>query len=827
VQKFVLKQPLTFQTVLFTMVGMRTWSIPADGPLSLRIAADVRCSQPSFVNDQIWELTTSSGDPPALALHTTFGLRAKAMRIFCGFEWDGATVFDPAQFSSPIEFQAIFPNYLRLQFRPFVDLQVVYEVWVPDSQSIGGRVTFTNLGSERRAVRLKVQSVMHPVAKGKSLTETVVSGVTVLSGKTSDIEPVVMLSGGARPEPSTFPGLTVESQLAANSSKHWTFAHAALESQFDSFQHARSVLQRNWDAEIARIELINTGLVDVETGDQDWDAALWLSQKISVGAYLSASNYLPYPSFVLMRLPDQGYSSSGDGKDHDRTWNGQTAHHAYYNALQITPAAPELAKGLIHNFLRVQTGDGRIDWKPGLAGQRNGALATPLLASLAWRIYLQTEDRSFLEDIYTDLRLFFDSWFEEQNDRDQDGVPEWDHTLQSAFDDWPAFVRWHSWGQGLDISKAETPDLIAYLYAESQALLAISEVIERNEGVERITARADGLRQALEKAWSDKSALYHHLDRDLHEPVSPSSQKKAVLGKGKGNFTVEIGRTFDPPIRVLVRSKGIEDQSHAIKVFIHGRGQKGRRRVEKLTESNFRWFWEFGTATSDRTYAEIERIEVHGVGDRFRTELRVADYGLRDQTGLLPLWAGMPDPERAEKIVHKAILDERHFWRTFGLPNCSAKDRRYAADNRDGSGGVWMFWNSMIGEGLVKYGFLDEAAELTKRLMQACIHALRQDHAFREAYNADEPSGIGDYDHIWGAAPLHLFLQVLGVRLISPHRVWVRGGHPFSDPVTIRWKGLKMICRPDEIEVIFPDGQEFQTSEPGFIEQRMINFHKQ
>jgi hypothetical protein len=805
------------------MVYMRIWSISPDGPLTLQIAADVRSSHPSYVDDQIWQLTTGSGDPPALALATTYGLRAKTMRIFCGFGWDGEIVFDPTQFSQALVFQALFPNYLRLQFNPFPELQVVYEVWVPSSLSLGGRVTFTNLGTENRMANFKLQSIMYPVSKGEALTETSVSGVTVLSGKTSNLEPVVMLSGGARPEPSTFPGLAVSSPLAPGASKHWTFAQAGLTSQFESFQRAREVLQSAWDAEIARIELMNTGLVDVESGNQDWDAALWLSQKVSLGAYLGATQYLPHPSIVLSRGPDHGYSESGDGKDYGLVWNGQTAHHAYYNALQIIPSAPELAKGLIHNFLRVQTGDGRIDWKPGLAGQRNGALATPLLASLAWRIYQATEDRTFVEDIFTDLRLFFESWFEEPNDRDQDGAPEWDHTLQSGFDDWPAFVRWHDWGQGLDITKAETPDLLAYLYAEAEALLAMAETLGRRDGLDEIEARAEALRQALEPAWSDKSGLYHHLDRDLHISVSPSSQKKARLGKGKGNFTAEVERTFDPPIRVLVRSQGSEDQSHAIKVFIHGRGLRGRHRVEKLTESDFRWFWSFGTATSDRTYAEIERIEVHGVGEKFKTELRVADYGLRDQSGLLPLWAGIPAGERAETMVQKAILDDRYFWRPYGLPNCSAKDRRYAADNQGGSGGVWMLWNSMIGEGLVRYGFLDEAAELTQRLMHACIHSLKQDQAFREAYNADEAAGIGETNNIWGVAPLHLYLEVLGVRLISPRKVWVRGQHPFKDPVTIRWRGLKLVCRPKSFEVIFPDGQQIDVSEPGFVEQTMID----
>jgi glycogen debranching enzyme len=336
------------------------------------------------------------------------------------------------------------------------------------------------------------------------------------------------------------------------------------------------------------------------------------------------------------------------------------------------------------------------------------------------------------------------------------------------------------------------------------------------EIIPELETRAAQLKDAVENSWSDQTACYHHVDRDLHLSVPGE-----VLGKGKGEFATEIERTFDPPVRVLVRSSGVEDLSHAAKVFIHGRGRRGRHRVERLTERRFQWFWEFGTATSEKTYAEIERIEVRGLSDEFETELWVADYTREDQTLLLPLWAGIPTKERAERLVRETLLDPERFWRSYGIPSCSAQDPSYAPDNRQGSGGAWLFWNTLLGEGLVDYGYLEQAAELVGRLMEATLHCLRVDKAFREAYNTDRPEGIGERDHLWGVAPVHLFLYVLGVRLISPHKVWLRGRNPFPWPVRLRWIGLELECLEDRTLVTFPNGQQVDVSgeEPQMVEQ--------
>jgi hypothetical protein len=167
----------------------------------------------------------------------------------------------------------------------------------------------------------------------------------------------------------------------------------------------------------------------------------------------------------------------------------------------------------------------------------------------------------------------------------------------------------------------------------------------------------------------------------------------------------------------------------------------------------------------------------------------------------------LPDPARAEVLVRRTLLDPNRYWRPNGLPNCSAADPAYRPDNRGGSGGVWLMWNTMLGEGLVDYGYRAEAAELIARLMRGMLYCLKEDKAFREAYNPDQLEGLGDRDYLWGVAPVALFMHALGVRIVSPRKVVLAGRNPFPWPVIIRHKGLTVVRAHDSTTVTFPSGR--------------------
>ena len=98
--------------------------------------------------------------------------------------------------------------------------------------------------------------------------------------------------------------------------------------------------------------------------------------------------------------------------------------------------------------------------------------------------------------------------------------------------------------------------------------------------------------------------------------------------------------------------------------------------------------------------------------------------------------------------------------------------------------------------------------------MRACTHSLHQDRAFRESYHPDQPGGAGKLGHSSGVAPLSLFLYVLGIRLVSPTKIALRGHNPFPWPVKLSWRGVHVVWDDKAAVVRFPDGSEAEVTGP-------------
>jgi len=795
---------------------MRLWSLPLDGPIALRLACDARFSDIDIADDHIWELRVESEEPPSLSLYTTYGLRARAMRIFPGFGLGDRFITDPARFHTMPVVRSILPDYVRLDFSPFNHVGVIAEYWVPGSHAVMGRFTILNRRADPQDFHIRLYGLLQPGEDPQALGESTFQGVSVLSGRTAGLHPVIFLSGGARVEPAPYPTLGVHGRLLPGEVGAWIWAQAAEATTNQSFIQARERAQCNWDKERARVELENSGLVEIESGEPDWDAAFWLTQKEIIGNFVGPVKFQPGSILIKRRGVDDGFSPSENGDNFSPQGSGYTAEDAFLAISQILPAAPSLCMGLIENFLKTQDAEGEIEWLPNISRKRSGLQSIPLLATLVWMVYQQTEDAGWLRQIFTPLRRFVEAWFGQHHDRDQDGWPEWDHVAHSGFDDWPAFALWHHWSQGLDISMVETVDLASYLYREINSLNHIAREIGRERALEGIEPRKAILKEEVESTWSTQRSIYRQRDRDLDTSFTGKR-----LSTGHGEYAFEVKRSFDPPVRVLVRIHGSEKDARKLKILIHSRGRRGRSRVERITYRKFHWFWNTGVFTSEKLNSAIERVEVQGLGKEISSEIWLPDTTRIDQSLLLPLWAGIPDQERADKLISKTLTDPDQFWRPYGIPVCSARDPSYAPDNDEGAGAVWMFWNLLLGEGLMSYGFHEQAAELVTRLMRNVVGTLKEDKAFRARYNPDQGGGVGRREYIDGVAPLSLFLQILGVRLISPHKVWIKPGNTYPWPVTLRWRGLVVQCEQGETRVTFPDGQEVvvQDAEAQMVEQ--------
>jgi hypothetical protein len=219
---------------------------------------------------------------------------------------------------------------------------------------------------------------------------------------------------------------------------------------------------------------------------------------------------------------------------------------------------------------------------------------------------------------------------------------------------------------------------------------------------------------------------------------------------------------------------------------------------------------------SKRVYHRLERVEIFNINEGDLATIHLVDFSSQDQSLLLPLWAMIPEQDRANILIEKTILDSNRFWRPYGIPSNVA-----AEQNRDPIPPTYiqMSWNSLIGLGLLSYGYRDAAADLVSKLMAAVIQNLKRDHAFRQNYHSETAIGIGERNALGGLAPLRLFLDTLGVRLISQERVYVEGYNPFPWTVKIKYRGMSIIREKQKTAVILPGGQRaiVQNPEPRII----------
>lgn len=784
---------------------MRDIHLRIGNPLSLVLAADARLTTTKYHNDQIWELTLQGGDPPALAISTTYGLRALSMRMFPRFIEAGVSIMDPIAFAGTPSIRKIYPNALEVHYAPFPGLLVVGEYWVPGSDIIAGRIRMTNSSPRSRRINFEWVALLYSSDNMQTIIPDTIANVAVLSGSTDGLKPLIFMSGGAFSHTSPYPALSITADLSPGKSSQYIWCQVARIDPGESFKCAQTIAGGQWDAEITRISHRNSNHIEIITGDMDWDAAFGIAQKSAVNFLHSPTEHLPNTSSVSTRRPDQGYSLRGDGSDYDHLWSGQTPLEAYYLGDYFLPGEPSLVEGFLLNFLFTQNESGELEWKPGLGGQRNKHLATPILATLALHTYQFTSNQDFLEQVYSPFKRFFLSWFSPIHDRDQDGIPEWDHPMQFGIADHPLFARWHTWSQGVDITTAESPALCAFLYRECDSLIKMAEVLGKQSEIPFLEGFHERLRTEIESFWDAENSTFHYRDRDLHSSPSPS-----LISDCLGSGTLELNLSFSGPVRLAFSIEAEDETTRRPQISIHGSSPSGSHRVENISTDKILWFPGWGTATTEKAYIHVEYVDIRGLNEKDRLLIRVVGYSTPDLTNLLPLWAGMLSKEKAQALIKNVITDSNCFWKPFGLPYCPGAPGDPEAEICQA---INLPLGSMIAEGMLQYGYRQEAADLMIREMHAIIMALKKESAFREFYHAETGAGMGERHALSGLPPIGLFFKALGVQIFSGDKVLLEGFNPFPWSITLKYRGLTILRARERTQVIFRNGQTFSTDD--------------
>lgn len=784
---------------------------------TLTLAADARVCHTDYYDDQIWELSIGRGEPPAINFQTTYGLRARGIRIFPSFGESDQRVSDPDSFASPIKLEYQYPNALELIFAPLYEISARIIYWIPQSHAAAGRITLTNFDNIKRHLHLEWIVSLNPGPMGERISIEEIDTVNVLQGSTQNLHPVFFITGGMSPGIGSFPSLAMDFDLSPGENKSFSWAIAALENMKLSFDLARRLTTSNWQAELTRLRLLDQGLLEIFTGDEFWDQALKQSQIIANSLLLNPTDNLPHTSFVLTRQPDHGYSIKGDGSDYSYLWNGQTVLDAYYLSELLLPMYPEIIAEILRNFFAIQEENGSIDWKPGLGGQRSHLNATPLLASLVWKVYQYTNDRRFLEETFEPLIRFFSSWIISQQDRDNDGIPEWAQFYQTGLDEHPIFSHWNTFAQGVDPTCVESPDLCSYLYQEYSILKKISGIIKQEDLLLPLSLNAEILNAAVLTSWSESASCFHYWDRDTHLSAGLTLHLRLVWPNSP-----ELPIYFYKPFRLIVRVRSHDESKRRLQIFLHGSGPGGGHLIEPLTEKSFHWQQGSAQATSHRIFASLDHLEIQGLETGDVLEIQNMILTDMDITLLLPLWAGICSPEQADKLVKHTITNPDRFWKPFGLPTSAAPaSAAPASPVPDLHSKVVLPFNIMIIEGLLRYGFQIEAAELFSRLMQLTIKTLSREGSFRNTYHAESGSGSGERNTLSGLVPANTFVRTLGLQIMHPQEIIVQGFNPYPRPVTVKYRGTTILCQKEKTTVIFSDGQTTTINQPGIYKVSM------
>jgi hypothetical protein len=329
------------------------------------------------------------------------------------------------------------------------------------------------------------------------------------------------------------------------------------------------------------------------------------------------------------------------------------------------------------------------------------------------------------------------------------------------------------------------------------------------EALPGLCQREAAMRALLNACWDAPAGTYRY--RDVATHTSPPG---TLLAEFSGSGRAAARKRFKEPRRLVIHLTAREERTYAVTFTVHGYTADGEA-SETLGPRAFTWAGAQGRATTENTFVAIKRFETQGLGDDDQVRVLSADYTQEDCSLLLPLWAGAPDADQARALVETNLLPR--YLQAYGIPLCPPET--LLQDSLPGlhsaTSSALLPWNHLLGEGLLRYGYRAQAADLVTRLMNAILPALKEQHAFRQYYHAETGQAAGERDHLHGLAPVGLFLQSLGIRRLSAREIELDGFNPYPRVIHVKYHKVCVTCYPDRTEVSFPGGQSITIDQPG------------
>jgi putative isomerase len=180
---------------------------------------------------------------------------------------------------------------------------------------------------------------------------------------------------------------------------------------------------------------------------------------------------------------------------------------AYFHAIAYRYVDAHLAEDQLRIFLDHQLPNGMIPdavHDEGLVANLLMPVAAPvtkppLVAWAALKLYEVSGNLAFLDEIYEPLARW-NTWWQRENDSDNDGVVEYTHPFSSGLDDSPL------WDLGMPV---ESPDINTYLYIQMESLAKIATLLGLHDEAAEWSKRARlTMRQLTRHLYDAQNGLF-------------------------------------------------------------------------------------------------------------------------------------------------------------------------------------------------------------------------------------------------------------------------------------------------------------------------------
>jgi hypothetical protein len=794
------------------MKNLRRWQGSSQvGTFTL--AADARLSRTNYADDQAWDLRLGKGDSPALALQTTYGMRAGLVSLVPIWTQtqDGHSIYQAQTYHQAPQMVHFAPNYVEIEAQLLPDVVLSAYYWALESRAVGGVYSLQNNSNAPLSLRFEIfgHVVLDGAEQSLGLISMRTGGNALYLGDIRTISPVVMVQDGStRAEAGLSPRVGRDLKLEPGEKATVRWVHTGLGDMRQSLNLARRWLATDWQPHLQQINDAALSLPTLQTGDKDQDFALdWSYNQIVQSIVRPAGNF-PRHTYVSQRFSGVGFSPRADGSKHLRSWSGQDPFVLYSIAPVLATIAPEIAQGFIENYIAVQQQDGWIDLKPGAAGQRADLLCTPLLATISLKIYDVTQDADWLKRVFPPMLRFFVRWLGKDLDADNDGFPEWQDERQQGYVTFPTFGTSFNWAQGADVRTVEGPDMAAYLLSEVYSLQQMATVLGEEAEQKQLQGYIDALQEELATLWDGTRYAYRDRDTDV------TTSGMVLLEGGVGDQEHVLKQPFVVPNRVILRVIGGARHVPRVTAYVKGLDADGNAISATIEPDDFRWQYREGVATTQQVFSQVDSIHCEGLSRVYKIDAHTVDTTGLDVNALLPLWAltySDVDADKAASLI-KLATDSEHFYRNNGITMVSAKDKdknnegRFDPANENGAGGLWPFWSALVAEGLARNGAGDKAADVLKNMLKMQADVLEREGRFFSFYHADKATGLGERHHLSGIVPVSLLMQLVGIQVRSPGEVVYGAAFHWGRAITIRQHGVYVRRTRNSTKIKFPSG---------------------